>query len=114
MQGNRKWSARAVLAAAALGTAWLAGPATAQAAAPQLAMAAGATGLQDAAKAGVVEKVIFYHRRRPQELYCVEGSRWWYYRPYQTAGDDYPRCMPYFKYPPAEAGAYPPAQGGLK
>jgi len=111
MQGNRNCGGRAILAAAAVGLAWLAGSASAHAGAPQLA--ASALG-QDTAQARFVEKVIFYHRRRPQELYCVEGSRWWYYRPYQNADDDYPRCMPYFKYPSGQAGAYAPSQGGLK
>ncbi|MFD0987059.1 hypothetical protein [Methyloligella solikamskensis] len=108
MQGNRKWGRRVLLAAAALGFVWAAAPDDAQA-----GMVPGAGALaQQGATGDLVEPVIFWHRRQQQELYCVEGRYWWYYRPYQGS-DDYARCMPYFKYPERPAGQYPP-QGGLK
>ncbi|MGD9502279.1 MAG: hypothetical protein AB7V40_07315 [Methyloceanibacter sp.] len=38
------------------------------------------------------------HRHRAQSFYCLERNYWWFYRPYTTATDDHPRCMPYFHY----------------
>ena len=62
-----------------------------------------------AAEAGPVVDVAAYepavtfvpvlHRRRAISTYCYERSYWWFYRPYTTANDGHPRCMPYFHYP---------------
>jgi len=45
-----------------------------------------------------VQPVIFYHRHI--ESYCYPRNYWWFYRPYTTATEGYPRCMPYFHYAP--------------
>ncbi|XSG82270.1 MAG: hypothetical protein ACPW61_00355 [Methyloligella sp. ZOD6] len=111
MQGNRKWSVRAALAAAALGATGLLAPIAAQAGAVH---AGAVAGQQAAMQNGLLQQVIFHHRKRPTELYCVEGDHWWYYRPYQTAGENYARCMPYFHYPAERAGAYGPPPDGMK
>jgi hypothetical protein len=42
------------------------------------------------------------HGRRATSLYCYQRNYWWFYRPYTTAAENFPRCMPYFHYP-AEA-----------
>lgn len=55
-----------------------------------------------------VQKVIFHHRKRADDVYCTDTTYWWFYRPYQTKGENYPRCMPYFHYP-AEAYGETPA-----
>jgi hypothetical protein len=39
-----------------------------------------------------------HHARRTQSFYCYPRNYWWFYRPYTTAFDDHPRCMPYFHY----------------
>ena len=39
-----------------------------------------------------------FHGKRAQALYCYPKNRWWFYRPYTTAQEDFPRCMPYFHY----------------
>jgi hypothetical protein len=36
------------------------------------------------------------HRHRTQSFYCYPKNYWWFYRPYTTAFDGHPRCMPYF------------------
>jgi hypothetical protein len=38
------------------------------------------------------------HRRRAKSFYCYPRNYWWFYRPYTTAPQGYPRCMPYFHY----------------
>ena len=51
--------------------------------------------------------VAFYHHgRRTQSYYCYPKNYWWFYRPYTTAYDNHPRCMPYFHYlePGAKSG----------
>jgi hypothetical protein len=40
----------------------------------------------------------FHHGRRAQSVYCLRQNRWWFYRPYTTAPEDWPRCEPYFHY----------------
>ena len=62
-----------------------------------------------AAEAGPVVKAATYepaatlvpvlHRRHAISTYCYGRSYWWFYRPYTTAKDGHPRCMPYFHYP---------------
>ena len=42
--------------------------------------------------------VLFHHSRRVQSFYCYPRNLWWFYRPYTTALDNHPRCMPYFHY----------------
>lgn len=39
-----------------------------------------------------------FHGKRAQELYCLRRNYWWFYRPYTTAPEDFPRCEPYFHY----------------
>jgi hypothetical protein len=49
------------------------------------------------------EGVRFHHGKRTQALYCLKRNHWWFYRPYTTAQEDFPRCEPYFHYlEPAE------------
>jgi hypothetical protein len=38
------------------------------------------------------------HFRRQQSFYCLPRNYWWFYRPYTTAQENNPRCMPYFHY----------------
>ena len=57
-----------------------------------------------------VERVTFAHRPRAISMYCYPRKYWWFYRPYTTAGDGHPRCMPYFKYPRRGYGG----SGGIK
>jgi hypothetical protein len=38
------------------------------------------------------------HFHKSQSFYCYPRNYWWFYRPYTTALDDHPRCMPYFHY----------------
>jgi hypothetical protein len=40
----------------------------------------------------------FHHGRRAQSVYCLQRNYWWFYRPYTTAPEDFPRCEPYFHY----------------
>lgn len=40
----------------------------------------------------------FHHGRRTQEVFCLRQNYWWFYRPYTTAVEDFPRCEPYFHY----------------
>lgn len=49
-----------------------------------------------AAIAPLGQRVI--HRRRAKSFYCYPKNYWWFYRPYTTAQENYPRCMPYFHY----------------
>lgn len=44
------------------------------------------------------EGLRLHHRKRVTEAYCLKRNYWWFYRPYTTAGEDYPRCEPYFHY----------------
>ena len=37
-----------------------------------------------------------HHGKRTQEVYCLRQNYWWFYRPYTTAQEDFPRCEPYF------------------
>ena len=48
--------------------------------------------------APIQERVLLHHRRRVQSFYCYPRNYWWFYRPYTTALDGHPRCMPYFHY----------------
>lgn len=41
----------------------------------------------------------FHHGKRAQSVYCLRRNYWWFYRPYTTAPEDFPRCEPYFHYP---------------
>ena len=47
--------------------------------------------------AGQIEERVL-HRHRVQSFYCYPKNYWWFYRPYTTASDGHPRCMPYFNY----------------
>ncbi len=40
-----------------------------------------------------------FHGKRTQAAYCLRRNYWWFYRPYTTAQEDFPRCEPYFHYP---------------
>lgn len=40
----------------------------------------------------------FHHGKRIQTAYCLKRNYWWFYRPYTTAPEDFPRCEPYFHY----------------
>lgn len=40
----------------------------------------------------------FHHGKRAQSVYCLRRNYWWFYRPYTTAQEDFPRCEPYFHY----------------
>lgn len=40
----------------------------------------------------------FHHGKRVQTAYCLRRNYWWFYRPYTTAQEDFPRCEPYFHY----------------
>jgi hypothetical protein len=40
----------------------------------------------------------FHHGKRVQSAYCLRRNYWWFYRPYTTAAEDFPRCEPYFHY----------------
>ena len=40
----------------------------------------------------------FGHMKRVTEAHCLDKNYWWFYRPYTTAGEDFPRCEPYFHY----------------
>jgi hypothetical protein len=51
-----------------------------------------------AGAATLSEPVFLHHGRRVQSFYCYPRNYWWFYRPYTTALDDHPRCMPYFNY----------------
>jgi hypothetical protein len=46
----------------------------------------------------------FHHGKRVQSAYCLKRNYWWFYRPYTTAPEDFPRCEPYFHYPEPAAG----------
>ncbi len=65
-------------------------------------------------RAGLVQKVWFHHARRDTELYCLKRNYWWFYRPYQTAKENYARCMPYFHYPQPASDRRPASSGFLK
>jgi len=39
-----------------------------------------------------------FHGKRAQAMYCLKQNHWWFYRPYTTAQEDFPRCEPYFHY----------------
>jgi len=74
---------------------WLMPLGTAQAAMPALGFSTGAP-------AGVVtvaqDGPRFHHGKRAQSVYCLRKNYWWFYRPYTTAQEDFPRCEPYFHY----------------
>jgi hypothetical protein len=40
----------------------------------------------------------FHHGKRVKTAYCLRRNYWWFYRPYTTAPEDFPRCEPYFHY----------------
>lgn len=40
----------------------------------------------------------FGHMKRVTEAHCLDRNYWWFYRPYTTAGENFPRCEPYFRY----------------
>jgi len=53
----------------------------------------------------------FHHGKRAQSAYCLRKNYWWFYRPYTTKQENFPRCEPYFHYlEPASGrrGAPPP------
>jgi hypothetical protein len=41
---------------------------------------------------------LFHHGKRVQSAYCLRRNYWWFYRPYTTKQEDFPRCEPYFHY----------------
>jgi len=46
----------------------------------------------------------FHHGKRVQSAYCLRRNYWWFYRPYTTKQEDFPRCEPYFHYLEPAAG----------
>ena len=58
---------------------------------------------------GAGAPLISVHFRKTQSFYCYPKNYWWFYRPYTTALDGHPRCMPYFHYfgPGGPRGAKP-------
>jgi hypothetical protein len=71
--------------------------------APQLAQAQGVVplSLRDTAPSAVVKITRYgpwFHAHRTQSFYCYPRNYWWFYRPYTTAQEDFPRCEPYFHY----------------
>ncbi len=48
----------------------------------------------------LIVPVFHGHASRGTSAYCYPRNYWWFYRPYTTAADNHPRCMPYFHYPP--------------
>jgi hypothetical protein len=46
----------------------------------------------------------FHHGKRVQSAYCLPRNYWWFYRPYTTKQEDFPRCEPYFHYLRPAAG----------
>ena len=47
----------------------------------------------------------FGHMKRVTEAHCLDKNYWWFYRPYTTAGEDFPRCEPYFRYSGSGGGS---------
>lgn len=47
----------------------------------------------------------FGHMKRVTEAHCLDRNYWWFYRPYTTAGEDFPRCEPYFHYSDTGGGS---------
>jgi len=68
---------------------------TAQAAMPALALTAPAS---SAIVKIAQEGRRFHHGKQAQSVYCLRKNYWWFYRPYTTAQEDFPRCEPYFHY----------------
>lgn len=54
------------------------------------------------------------HFRRQYSFYCYPRNYWWFYRPYTTAPQNYPRCMPYFHYMDSAYGKRGRGDGYLK
>lgn len=80
---------------------------------PHPAAAAGAGGAAVRADASIRDGMqpiatSVLHRHRTQSFYCYPKNLWWFYRPYTTAYDGHPRCMPYFHYlgPDAKSQRY--------
>jgi hypothetical protein len=46
----------------------------------------------------------FHHGKRVQSAYCLPRNYWWFYRPYTTKQEDFPRCEPYYHYLEPTAG----------
>jgi hypothetical protein len=53
----------------------------------------------------------FHHGRRGREVFCLKQNYWWFYRPYTTAVEDFPRCEPYFHYLEPAYGPRPARSG---
>jgi hypothetical protein len=69
--------------------------------APEPAQAAPPLALGDVTPAAVIhvaQEGPRFHGRRAQSVYCLPRNYWWFYRPYTTAPENYPRCEPYFHY----------------
>jgi len=73
---------------------------------PALAMTAQPLAAQSRALSQVTPPVVLraaqeaprFHGKRAQSVYCLRRNHWWFYRPYTTAQEDFPRCEPYFHY----------------
>jgi hypothetical protein len=52
----------------------------------------------DLVAASQPKPLLIAHFRKAQVFYCYPRNYWWFYRPYTTAPQNYPRCMPYFHY----------------
>jgi hypothetical protein len=74
-----------------------------------LALAMMQAGAEATAGATHMRSRVGIHSRRSQSYYCYPRNLWWFYRPYTTAQDGHPRCMPYFHYlePYGQRGAKP-------
>ncbi|MEM7191937.1 MAG: hypothetical protein AAF405_03550 [Pseudomonadota bacterium] len=65
-----------------------------------LALAPGVHGPVQAGEQVLLEQggLLNFHGRKVTEAHCLDKNYWWFYRPYTTAGENYPRCEPYFHY----------------
>jgi hypothetical protein len=97
MSDSRLWLAACV--AVCLFAAVPQGPARAVAMQPLALAVVTPHPVVDAAKEGPR-----FHGKRAQALYCLRRNYWWFYRPYTTAPEDFPRCEPYFHYPESANG----------
>ena len=72
---------------------------------PEPARASGALALETLHEGASVDAAatstdtpLLVHFHKSQSFYCYPRNYWWFYRPYLTAEDNHPRCMPYFHY----------------
>ena len=77
-----------------------------------LVLAALTVGTSGSARAGDQVEIVtsrgligFGHMKRVTEAHCLDRNYWWFYRPYTTAGENFPRCEPYFHYSDTRGGS---------